>query len=61
VLIARLRAEFEEMPGLLLTSAQTARLCGLEASLCDRFLAALVEARVLARTADGRFRRPAGV
>jgi len=56
-LIARLRAEFREMPGLQLTSAQAARLFGIEASLCERVLEALVQEGVLGRGRDGRYGR----
>ena len=57
-LIARLRAEFREMPGLQLTSAQAARLFRIEPSLCDRLLEALMTEGVLSRGRDGRYGRP---
>ena len=55
--VRRIYAEFEEMPGLELTEAQAARLWWLDRTLCRRLLAALVDARYLTRTPDGRFRR----
>jgi DNA-binding IclR family transcriptional regulator len=52
-LLQRVRAEFNEMPGLRLTPAQAARLLGLDASSCQRVLNALVGADFLRRTPDG--------
>jgi hypothetical protein len=51
----RIAHEFAECPGLRLTSAQAARLWGLEESRAESLLSALVEARVLSRTGAGRF------
>jgi len=45
--IERLRAEFIEMPGLRLTAKQVQRLCGVEETLCQAVLDALVDARFL--------------
>ena len=42
-MVRRVRAEFLEMPGLRLTVAQAARLCGIERALCQAVLDALVE------------------
>jgi hypothetical protein len=39
----RIRAEFNEMPGLNLTLQQASRLFGLEPALCEQVLRALVE------------------
>ena len=52
-LLQRVRAEFNEMPGLRLTPAQAGRLLGLDASSCQRVLNALVGASFLKRMADG--------
>ena len=49
---ARVSAEFREMPGLLLTSAQAARLFGLDTARCEDVLRSLVAHGVLAT--DGR-------
>ena len=57
-LMARLRAEFREMPGLQLTSAQAARLFGIDGSLCERLLEDLTEEGVLDRRRDGRYGLP---
>lgn len=56
-LVARVRAEFLEMPGLRLTVRQARRFWGLEERLCDTILLRLVEARFLRRTHDGFFAR----
>jgi hypothetical protein len=52
-LLQRVRAEFNEMPGLRLTPAQAARLLGLDPLSCQRVINALVGADFLKRTADG--------
>jgi len=52
-LLQRVRAEFNEMPGLRLTQAQAARLLGLDALSCQRVINALVGADFLKRMADG--------
>jgi hypothetical protein len=49
---SRIRAEFNEMPGLTLTLRQAARLFSLEPVLCGRVLGALVAAGLLAT--DGK-------
>jgi hypothetical protein len=56
-LLARVRSEFLEMPGLRLTIWQAARLWGLEGALSERVLARLEEAGFLLRTSDGAFMR----
>ena len=44
-LAQRVRAEFAEMPGMRLTSAQARRLFGLRPDVSDRILASLVQQR----------------
>lgn len=56
-LLRRVRSEFDEMPGLRLTSAQAQRLWHLDADQCDAVFAALIEERALRRTPDGAFIR----
>ena len=56
-LVQRVRAEFNEMPGLRLTPAQAARLLGLDASSCQRVINALVGTAFLKRAADGSVMR----
>lgn len=47
-LVIRVRAEFHEMPGLVLTLPQAARLFSIERSRCARLLDVLVDAGELA-------------
>jgi hypothetical protein len=55
-----IRGEFEEMPGLHLTKPQVQRLWGLDPSMCEALLDALVAVQFLKRTPCGRYAR-AGV
>ena len=60
-LLLRVEGEYREMPGLSLTVPQAERLWGLDASTCTSVLTALIERRVLTRTASGAYlRRSAG-
>jgi len=52
---ARIRGEFQEMPGLSLTLAQAARLFGLTEAECSRVLDQLAGAGVLCLRPDGRY------
>ncbi len=54
-MLRRVRSEYHEMPGLKLTGEQAQRLWDLDARLCERVLAALVETKFLRRTRDGAF------
>lgn len=56
-LLARIRAEFLEMPGLHLTHAQARRLWHLDEAICRAALDELVCARFLTRHANGTFTR----
>ena len=53
--VRRARAEYLEMPGLRLTSAQAQRLWGLDRRTCDELLTELTSAHFLSRTRDGSF------
>ncbi len=55
--LERLRAEFLEMPGLRLTVEQAQRLCGVEPSMCQAILDALVHAKFLKANPDGTYAR----
>jgi len=55
--LARMRGEYCEMPGLKLTAPQARRLWGLDAPVCDTLLHDLVEVGFLRRCADGSFVR----
>jgi hypothetical protein len=48
--LRRAKAEFLEMPGLKLTTAQAARLWAFDNALCEAVLIALVDARFLIHT-----------
>jgi hypothetical protein len=54
-LLARIRAEFHEMPGLRLTLLQARRLFALDIVTCSAALAALEAAGFLATTRDGAY------
>ncbi|MGE0703171.1 MAG: hypothetical protein AB7P22_04455 [Vicinamibacterales bacterium] len=56
-LIARVRGEYLEMPGLRLTLDQASRLWGLEPQACRHVLGALIELGFLSCGADGRYAR----
>jgi hypothetical protein len=56
--LARIQAEYREMPGLRLTCEQVARLCGVELTACEHMLDALVSTKYLERGLDGRYALP---
>src|SRR5579864_150493 len=53
----RLRAEYTEMPGLRLNAQQVQRLCGIEQTMCQLALDALVAEKFLCAKADGHYAR----
>jgi hypothetical protein len=59
--LQRIQGEYVEMPGLRLTAAQAQRLWGLDRSVCEQLLNALVNANFLSQTRDGSFVRTDGV
>lgn len=54
-LVARVRAEYDEMPCLRLTVPQAQRLFGLRADVCVRVLTALTAECLLCLGSDGRY------
>ena len=58
-IVRRIQAEYLEMPGLRLSSAQAQRLWGLDRLTCEKLLVELTHARFLVRTRDGSFVRSA--
>jgi hypothetical protein len=56
-LLAQIRGEFREMPGLTLTLRQASRLWNLAPLTCDVALRTLVDEQFLERTRHDRFRR----
>lgn len=51
--VARVRAEFMEMPGLRLTPSQAARLMGVDQATSDVVIEVLVQEQFLRRTSAG--------
>ena len=56
-LTERLKAMYQEMPGMQLSPADAARLGGLDASVCGAILEALADVHFLKRGYDGTFSR----
>lgn len=57
VLLEHIRAEFEEMPGLILTPRQAARLWTVTASQAEALLSELMTDGFLVRDPRGSYRR----
>jgi hypothetical protein len=57
MILTRIRAEYLEMPGLRLTLRQAQRLCGVEATLCQTVLDALVDMNFLCLKPNGLYAR----
>jgi hypothetical protein len=55
-LLRRIAAEYEEMPGMILTARQAQRIFGLREDVCGRVLNILVDRGVLRRTPQGEYR-----
>jgi hypothetical protein len=55
--VERLRAEYQEMPGLRLTPGQIQRLCGVEGTVCKAALDRLTEEKFLSVTENGAYGR----
>ena len=55
--LARLTAEYRDLPGLRLTMAQAGRLCGLSLGEADTVLTALVASGYLCCERSGRYLR----
>jgi hypothetical protein len=53
----RVRAEYLEMPGLQLTPDQVHRLCGIEPTMCQMVLDALVAEHFLCLKLGGHYAR----
>ena len=61
VLSMRARAEFGELPGMCLTTAQAARLWQLSPAKAEELLSDLVQAGFLVRRDGQRYRLPSSV
>ena len=53
--LRRIRAEYQEMPGLHLSKVEMQKMWGLEPSMCDALVDVLVAVRVLRRTVGGAY------
>jgi len=53
----RIRAEYQEMPGMRLTLRQVERLCGVDTAVCRLVLDDLVRAKFLRAHSDGTYLR----
>ena len=53
--IARIQAEYQEMPGLVRTRREAERLLGLDQETCERALEALMRRRFLKRLRMGAY------
>ena len=60
-LVASIRREFDEMPGLMLTADQARRLWAIEPRVCGTVLECLVHAGFLCRTESGHYAKPSAV
>jgi len=60
-LTTRARAEFREMPGMCLTTAQAARLWQLSPARAEELLSELVQSGFLVRQDGQRYRLPSSV
>jgi hypothetical protein len=58
--LVRIRTEYLEMPGLVLTLPQAARLCGFSARRSESLLSVLVDAGFLVRDETRAYRRRRG-
>jgi hypothetical protein len=58
--VARVAAEFREMPGLSVTLAQAARLFNLSGDECGGLFEELRRQGLIEVTPDGVYRRPSG-
>ncbi len=54
-LVARVRAEFQEMPGLRLTLAQASRLFAIDRATCLAVLERLITERVISKAGDDTY------
>jgi hypothetical protein len=55
ILVARVRGEYREMPGLQLTLAQACRLWQMDVATCQMVLDQLVGERFLRKTNNGAY------
>ena len=56
--IRLVRAEYEEMPGLVLTCPQIRRMWGISSDMCVRLMGRLVAEGFVVHRLDGSYARP---
>ena len=56
-LLNRVKQEYLEMPGLVLTTPQASRLWGLDLGMCEALLSKLVQEEFLSQTRSGAYLR----
>jgi hypothetical protein len=56
-IVRRIVAEFQDMPGLVLSVKQASRFLGVDAAACARILEALTDAGILRRGANQSYGR----
>lgn len=56
-LVMQIQGEFLETPALRLTVPEAAQRFGVDRTVCDAVMGLLADARVLARSTEGVFRR----
>jgi Fic family protein len=56
-LVQRIREEFQEAPGLRLTTDQAAQFWGLDLQTCEAVLRELLRAGFLLQKSDGRYQQ----
>jgi hypothetical protein len=56
-MVRRIEAEFQELPGLVLSLKQASRFLGVDEAACARILAGLTRAGVLRRSASEYYSR----
>ena len=54
-IMRRIRAEYREMPDMSLRPQQVQRLCGIDGTMCQEALDALVAAKFLRVRSDGSY------
>ena len=59
-LVARIEAEYREMPGLQLTERQMQRMWGLDRSTCQAVIGTLVSRRFVVKTRRDAYARSEG-
>ena len=54
-LLRRVRAEYYESTGLILSRSEMQRLCGIDPLMCDALIASLLDTRIVRRVRNDRY------